>query len=64
MGGEDFSEYLMKVPGTFIRLGIRNEKKGITAPLHSPLFDVDEDVLPDGSSALAYLAYRWLEEHS
>ncbi|WP_457622206.1 M20 metallopeptidase family protein [Persephonella sp.] len=64
MGGEDFSEYLMKVPGTFIRLGIRNEKKGITAPLHSPIFDVDEDVLPDGSSALAYLAYRWLEEHS
>jgi amidohydrolase len=64
MGGEDFSEYLMKIPGTFIRLGIRNEKKGITAPLHSPLFDIDEEVLSKGSSAFVYLAYRWLEEHS
>jgi amidohydrolase len=64
MGGEDFAEYLMKVPGTFIRLGIRNEEKGITAPLHSPLFDIDEDVLPIGVSVMAYLAYKWVEEHS
>ncbi|WP_456402174.1 M20 metallopeptidase family protein [Persephonella sp.] len=64
MGGEDFSEYLLKVPGTFLRLGVRNEKKGITAPLHSPFFDVDEEVLPIGSQSMAYLAYKWLEEHS
>ncbi|WP_242462890.1 M20 family metallopeptidase [Persephonella atlantica] len=64
MGGEDFSEYLMKVPGTFIRLGIRNEEKGITAPLHSPVFDIDEDALPVGASVLSYLAYKWVEEHS
>ncbi|WP_297456911.1 M20 family metallopeptidase [Persephonella sp.] len=64
MGGEDFAEYLMKVPGTFIRIGIRNEEKGITAPLHSPLFDIDEDVLPIGVSVMAYLAYKWVEEHS
>ncbi len=64
MGGEDFSEYLMKVPGTFIRLGIRNEEKGIIAPLHSPVFDVDEDALPVGASVLSYLAYKWVEEHS
>ncbi|WP_456392679.1 M20 family metallopeptidase [Persephonella sp.] len=64
MGGEDFAEYLMKVPGTFIRLGIRNEEKGIKAPLHSPLFDIDEDALPVGASIMAYLAYKWVEEHS
>ena len=64
MGGEDFAEYLMKVPGTFIRIGIRNEEKGVTAPLHSPLFDIDEDVLPIGVSVMAYLAYKWVEEHS
>ncbi|HHG74190.1 MAG TPA: amidohydrolase, partial [Persephonella sp.] len=56
--------YLMKVPGTFIRIGIRNEEKGITAPLHSPVFDIDEDVLPVGASVLSYLAYKWVEEHS
>lgn len=64
MGGEDFAEYLMKVPGTFIRLGIRNEKKGITAPLHSPVFDIDEDALPVGAAVLSYLSYKWVEEHS
>ncbi len=65
MGGEDFGEYLLKVPGTFIRIGTRNEEKGITAPLHSPLFDIDEEVvLPTGTKVMAYLAYKWLEEHS
>jgi len=64
MGGEDFAEYLQKIPGTFFRLGIRNEKKGIKAPLHSPLFDIDEEVLPLGASVMAYLAYKWVEEHS
>jgi len=64
MGGEDFAEYLQKIPGTFFRLGIRNEEKGIKAPLHSPLFDIDEEILPLGASVMAYLAYKWVEEHS
>ncbi len=56
MGGEDFSRYLRRVPGSFFLLGTRNEKKGITASLHSPHFQVDEAVLPLGSAALARLA--------
>ncbi|NPA52950.1 MAG: amidohydrolase [Aquificae bacterium] len=64
MGGEDFGEYLLKVPGTFIRIGIRNEEKGITAPLHSPVFDIDEDALPVGVAVMSYLAFKWVEEHS
>jgi len=48
MGGEDFAYYLEKVPGSFFRLGVRNEKKGIIHPYHSSLFDIDEDVLPFG----------------
>ena len=64
MGGEDFGEYLLHVPGTFIRLGIRNEEKGITAPLHSSLFDIDEDVIPIGVSVMSYLAFKWVEEHA
>ncbi len=63
MGGEDFGEYLQKVPGTFIRLGIRNEEKGITAPLHSSLFDIDEKVLEVGVKVMSYLAFKWIEEH-
>ena len=61
MGGEDFSAYLEKVPGTFIRLGTRNEEKGIIYPLHNSLFDIDEDALPIGVSVLSYLAVKWLE---
>ncbi len=63
MGGEDFSEYQQVVPGTFIRLGIRNEEKGIKAPLHSPIFDIDEDVLPIGVEAMSYLAEEWLRQN-
>jgi len=63
MGGEDFGEYLTAVPGTFIRVGVRNEEKKITAPLHSSFFDLDEDSLPVGASVLAYLAFEWLEIH-
>ena len=48
MGGEDFSYYLQKVPGSFFRLGNRNEAKGTIHPYHSSLFDVDEDILPLG----------------
>ncbi len=55
MGGEDFSRFLQRVPGSFFFLGTRNEKKGLTASLHSPHFQVDEDVLPLGSAALAKL---------
>jgi amidohydrolase len=48
MGGEDFAYYLEKVPGSFFRLGCRNEAKGIVNPFHSSRFDIDEDVLPFG----------------
>ncbi len=48
MGGEDFAYYLEKVPGSFFRLGCRNEEKGIVHPFHSSLFDIDEEVLPFG----------------
>ena len=48
MGGEDFAYFLEKVPGSFFRLGVRNEQKGIVHMYHSSLFDIDEEVLPFG----------------
>ncbi len=48
MGGEDFSAYQQKVPGTFIWVGAGNEEKGIVHPHHHPRFNVDEDALPIG----------------
>ncbi len=48
MGAEDFAYYLERCPGSYFRLGCRNEEKGIVHPYHSSLFDIDEDVLPFG----------------
>lgn len=45
MGVEDFAYYLEKVPGAFFYLGVRNVERGITAPLHSDKFNIDESAL-------------------
>ena len=45
MGAEDFAYYLLAVPGTYIRVGVRNAAKGITHDIHHPQFDIDEDIL-------------------
>ncbi|XP_027346733.1 IAA-amino acid hydrolase ILR1-like 4 [Abrus precatorius] len=59
---EDFAFYLEKVPGSFLLVGMRNEKSGSVYPAHSPYFLVDEDVLPIGAAihaafALSYHSY-------
>jgi amidohydrolase len=59
MGGEDFAYYLKKVKGAYFRLGTRNEKKGTIYPLHSSLFDIDEDILPIGSAFFTSLVFKW-----
>jgi amidohydrolase len=60
MGGEDFAYYLEKVPGSFFRLGCRNEAKGIVNPFHSSRFDIDEDVLPFGVEMFARIIDEYL----
>ena len=49
MSSEDFSQYLMKKPGVFMRLGTRNEKKGCTTLPHNNDFLIDEDAFVIGS---------------
>ena len=48
LGVEDFSFFLEKAPGAFYHLGCANKERGITAPLHSDHFDLDERCLPIG----------------
>ena len=47
-GSEDFAYFLERCPGAGYELGCSNEAKGITSMLHTPQFDIDEDVLPLG----------------
>jgi carboxypeptidase Ss1 len=49
LGGEDFSRFLQKAPGTFYFLGSRNPEKGCVYPNHSSKFKADEDVLKFGN---------------
>ena len=48
MGAEDFSFYLQKMPGCYVRIGTRGADDEYV-PLHSPLFNVDENVLKIGT---------------
>jgi len=59
LGGEDFSRFLQKAPGTFYFLGTRNPEKGCVYPNHSSRFKVDEDVLKLGAASLAMLAFEF-----
>jgi amidohydrolase len=53
---EDFAYYLERLPGAFIFVGAGNRERGITAPHHSPQFDIDEAALPVGAELLVRLA--------
>ena len=48
MGGEDFSYFMEKVRGCYIRLGVRAKDRE-SFPAHSSKFDIDEAVLPIGA---------------
>ena len=51
LSSEDFSQYLTKKPGVFIRLGTRNEEKGCTTLPHNNDFMIDEDAFSIGTDA-------------
>ena len=48
LGAEDFSYFLDAAKGAFFHLGCGNTLKGITAPLHTEHFDIDEGCLKVG----------------
>jgi amidohydrolase len=60
MTAEDFSYYTQIVPACFYRLGTGNVEKGITSPIHTPHFDVDENCLEIGAGLMAWLAFQEL----
>lgn len=59
--GEDFAFYTRAIPGTFYRLGTRNESKNIVSNLHTPTFDIDEEALVTSIGLMTYLAIKELE---
>lgn len=57
MGAEDFSYMSKMVPGAMFNLGAKVPNGGNH---HTPLFDIDENVLPQGSAILAETARRYV----
>ncbi len=55
MGAEDFGYYSQEIPGCFFRLGVMNERKGITSGVHTPTFNIDESAIETGMGFMAYL---------
>lgn len=61
MGGEDFSFMLNTCPGAYIFLGSGTGPNSV--PLHSPLFDFNDDVIPIGAKLLTSIALQSLDDH-
>ena len=61
LGGDDFAEFLLRVPGAYAYLGTRNDALPATQhPAHNGCFDIDEAVLPRGAELYAAYALWWL----
>ena len=58
MGAEDFGYYSRVIPGCFYRLGVGNADKGITATVHTPLFNIDEAAIKYGIEMMAWLGAK------
>ena len=63
MGGEDFAYYLSEKPGAFMFLSSADHAKMTDIPHHNPRFNIDEDVLWEGSAVFVRIAERFLNEH-
>ena len=55
MGAEDFAFYSQYIPACFYRIGVGNITKGITSPIHSPTFDIDEQALLHSIGLMSWL---------
>ncbi|MEH7451994.1 M20 family metallopeptidase [Gottfriedia acidiceleris] len=61
MGGEDFSAFQQKAPGTFFYVGAGNKEKDITYPHHHARFTIDEDALEIGVKLFVHATFKLLD---
>ncbi|WP_342388018.1 amidohydrolase [Salinicoccus bachuensis] len=64
LGGEDFSYYLQRVPGTFYYTGTRNPNFKADYPHHHGKFDIDEKGLTNAVSVMLKSVFNYLEKES
>lgn len=61
MGGEDFSAFLKKAPGTFFFTGSGNSSLATDYPHHHPRFTIDESALSDGMNMFVHATFKLLD---
>lgn len=64
MGAEDFAYFQKVIPGFYYFLGVGNKAKGITAMIHTPEFDVDEESLVVGVKVMTNVLLDYLDRHA
>jgi amidohydrolase len=64
MGAEDFSFYQKVIPGFFYFLGVGNKAKGVTAMIHTPEFDIDEESLVVGVKVMSNVLLDYLDREA
>jgi amidohydrolase len=64
MGAEDFSLFQQVIPGFFYFLGVGNKSKGITAMIHTPEFDADEEALVIGTKVMSNVLLDYLDRNA
>ena len=62
MTAEDFAYYSQEIPACFYRLGTGNKAMGITSPLHTNTFNIDENSLLTSIGTMAYIAIKTMNE--
>ena len=62
LGGDDFAEFLLTVPGCYAYVGSRGEDPHTQYPLHNGHVDMDERALPIAAALHAEYAWRYLIE--
>ncbi|MFC1578404.1 M20 family metallopeptidase [Thermodesulfobacteriota bacterium] len=62
MGSEDFAYFTEERPSAIMRLGCANSQKGLQRSLHSPYFDIDEQVLEVGVAIFTEAITRFLTD--
>ena len=64
LGGEDFSEYITRVPGAYVFAGIATPETKGQFGLHSNKFVLDEGVLPNMAAVFAQMVVDFFEKGS
>ena len=64
LGGEDFTEYITRVPGAYVFAGIATPETKGKFGLHSNKFVLEESVIPNMAAVFAQMAVDFIEKGS